>query len=349
MDFDTSPEERASLLAFFKRQFLRETKPLSRDEVDLTGQIGIVTGGNAGLGLECCRQFLDLGLTKLIIAVRNEAKGNAARESLLAGRSSQEQVVEVWNLDMASYESVTAFAERAATLDRLDFAILNAGISKMGFDLVESTGHEETFQVNYLSTVLLTLLLLPVVSKLNTTNNPSRIVLVNSDTAAWAAFNERSSSPLLPAFDDPKFFGVPRRYACTKLLVQLFLAELAKRVPSSHAIINAANPGWCYGTGMVPNPRWYDLRSYVGPFFVRVMGRAPAVGARALVDAAVRQGEESHGQYVEDGAVQPMAPLVYSEEGRKIAGVLWEETMEELPIDQTKLAEIFFSKHGSGA
>lgn len=36
-----------------------------------------------------------------------------------------------------------------------------------------------------------------------------------------------------------------------------------------------------------------------------------------------------------------LAPFVYSEEGRKVAGVLWDETMAELPIDERKLAEVF--------
>lgn len=309
MSFNTAPEERASILAFIKRQLFRETKPISRGEIDLAGQTGIVTGANAGLGLECCRQLLHLGLSRLIIAVRNEAKGNEARENLLATCSTPEQVVEVWSLDMCSYDSILAFSNRVATtLDRLDFAILNAGIQKSSFDLVESTQHEETIQVNYLSTVLLTLSLLPALSKQTTTsaNKPSRIVLVNSDTASWASFDEKHSSPLLPTFDDPKFFKVPERYSCSKLLVQLFLIELAKRVPAHKAIINCANPGWCYGTNMTASPKWNShVSEHFGAFFVRMLGRSPVVGARALVDAAVRQGEGSHGEYVEDGEVQP--------------------------------------------
>ena len=65
-------------------------------------------------------------------------------------------------MDMASYDSVVAFAERAKGLERLDIVVLNAGVMKVSYDIVESSGHEETIQVNFLSTVLLTALLLPI-------------------------------------------------------------------------------------------------------------------------------------------------------------------------------------------
>ncbi|TQB70709.1 hypothetical protein MPDQ_008188 [Monascus purpureus] len=38
----------------------------------------IATGSNTGLGFECNKQPLDLGLSRLIIPVRSEAKGEEA-------------------------------------------------------------------------------------------------------------------------------------------------------------------------------------------------------------------------------------------------------------------------------
>jgi FlaA1/EpsC-like NDP-sugar epimerase len=76
------PEKRAGVRAFLHRQ-LFVTPPLPHD-VDLRGKTAIVTGSNAGIGLECARQLLDLGVSKLIIAVRNETKGEAARKNLLS-------------------------------------------------------------------------------------------------------------------------------------------------------------------------------------------------------------------------------------------------------------------------
>lgn len=119
------------MLDFFKRQFLDKIPPVSRRDVDLSGETAIVTGSNVGLGLECARQLLDLGCSKVILAVRSEAKGEAARQDLSRGRDLKLGVIEVWKLDLSSYDSIIAFSERAKSLERLDLVILNAGIFKV--------------------------------------------------------------------------------------------------------------------------------------------------------------------------------------------------------------------------
>lgn len=129
-------------------------------QVDLRGQTAIVTGSNGGVGLECCRQLKALGLAKLIIAVRDEDKGVAAKKQLSAGQDTL--LIEIWNLNFSSYDSIRSFAERANRLERLDIVILNAGITRLYFRLNPSTGHEENVQTNYLSTALLIILLLSV-------------------------------------------------------------------------------------------------------------------------------------------------------------------------------------------
>ncbi|KAI0020913.1 NAD(P)-binding protein [Xylariomycetidae sp. FL0641] len=355
VSFDIRPEKEASKLRFFRRQFFDGAPPVFRSDVDLNGKTAIVTGANGGLGLECCRQLLDLGVGNLIMAVRDEAKGGEARKRLLAERELEVgQDIHIWKLDHASYESITAFAQRAEIFrPRLDIAILNAGINRGPFVLNPATGHEEDLQVNYLSSVLLLLLLLrvfqraqadnstdsltndttnnPTNNPTNNTNNPTtgstpgRLVLVSSDTAAWAKFKERTRYPLLPAFDDKnaKWENFDR-YATTKLLGQLFLTQLTKHVPSSVAIVNCANPGLCYGSRL---PRDLGRAVAIG---VRIVGRSPVVGARSIIHAAVKQGESSHGQYIEDGVIRPMAPFVYSEEAIVVTRRLWKETMEEL-------------------
>ncbi|KAH6669202.1 putative retinol dehydrogenase 12 [Halenospora varia] len=186
-------EKRASVYQFFYH---------------LKGKIAIVTGSNTGIGLECACQLLDLGLSKLIIAVRDESKGQAASTNLSSGH-------------MLSYDSVVAFAERAKTLKRLDIVVFNAGVM---------AGHEETIQGNFLSTALLTIPLLPIL-KFKDTNEPSRMVWVQSDMASWAKFKEQDSTPLLPTLDKPESFNLPDRYSTSKLLGQLFINDHG---PNSH-------------------------------------------------------------------------------------------------------------------
>lgn len=299
--FDITPEQEASKLQFIRRQFSGAPPAVSRDDVDLEGKAAIVTGANGGIGLECCRQLLDLGVSKLILAVRDEHKGEVARETLMAARSSASQTLEVWKLDYASYESVVAFARRAEGLQpRLGIAILNAGVNRGSFALNPETGHEEDVQTNYLSTALLTLLLLRTLKQSRSASSgPGRIVIVSSDTAAWANFAEKDQDPLLPALDDEARFSIYDRYATTKLLGQLFVAELARRVPATTAIVNLANPGLCHGSAL---NREMGLPALV---FMRLMGRSADIGARSLVSAATKQDARSHGQFVEDCVIRP--------------------------------------------
>lgn len=97
---------------------------------------------------------------------------------------------------------VRAFARKCNDLLRLDIAIISAGIMNTAYRASPSTGHEEMFQINYLSTALLAVLLLPALSSKNTTDAPGRLTLVASGAALIAEFAERHESPLIPAFDN---------------------------------------------------------------------------------------------------------------------------------------------------
>ncbi|KAI0006453.1 hypothetical protein F4779DRAFT_21157 [Xylariaceae sp. FL0662B] len=336
VEFKISPEKEAGLPFYLHRQFFQKTPAISRDEVNLEGKTALVTGSNIGLGFECSRQLLDLGLSKLILAVRDESKGEAARKELISsskspgGSDASNTTVEVWKLDLSSYDSITSFAKRAEALERLDIAVLNAAVFKVPEKFHPSTGFEEDVQTNYLSNALLAILLLPALTKNTGAGGPGRLTIVSSDMAAWAKFPERYSRPLLPAFKKPAAkWDMGDRYATTKLLGQFFLTELSKRVPSSLAVVDAGNPGFCYGSGLQREGKG-TLFGFAFGVFTRVIGRPCHIGARALVDAAVRHGEEAHGQYVEDGEIRPMAPIIYKPEGEEIAKLLWKETMDEL-------------------
>ena len=130
---------------FYKTQFCERQAGLPPG-LTLASKVAIITGANAGLGYEAARQLLGLGLSHLIMAVRSPEKGEVAAAKLR--QYAPEAKLEVWKLDMCSYASIQQFAERVGReLTRLDFAILNAGLVKAGFELVGETGHEESMQV----------------------------------------------------------------------------------------------------------------------------------------------------------------------------------------------------------
>jgi len=302
--FDITPEQRASHRQLLKRQLFTNPPVYTIKQVNLSGKTAIVDGSNTGIGLEVARQLLDVGVSKLILAVRTIGKGEEAKRSLLAGRAATKQTVEVWPLDLSSYDSITALVERTKTLDRLDIFVHNAGIQKMTMDINLTTGHEEVVQVNYLATVLLTILLLPVLKSKNSPTQPGRLVITGSDASAMAKFNEKDQVPLLPAFNKPENFDPSDRYFTSKLLGQFFLVELAKRVPPSVAVVNTASPGLCHGSELNREAEG-TMVGFIFGIIKRLLGRRTDVGARNITDAAIKHGEESHGQYLEDGKIQP--------------------------------------------
>jgi len=280
---------------------------------DLIGKTAIVTGSNSGIGIECARQFLDRGLSKLILAVRDETKGEIARQGLASGRELDEDTIEVWHLDYSSYDSITTFADRARTLENLDIVVLNAGTYRLTRVIIPSTSHEEDVQVNYLSTALLTILFLPIFeAKRRRGTSPGRITIVSSSVAAWSRFKpSEDGRPLLQTLDGPigvKHFDHHQQYCTSKLLGQLFLEELVRRVRPSAVTINCVNPGLCYGTSLARDGEGTLLGFIIGIIF-RIFGHSCVSGARAVVDAAVKGGDEVHGQYLDGGKPVPYVLL----------------------------------------
>ena len=176
----------------------------------LSGQTVIVTGSNVGLGLEAARHFTRLGAAKVILAVRTVSKGEAAKESIESS-TERKGVVEVWQLDLGSYESVKDFARRAEKLDRIDALVENAGIATDKFAMLED--NESSITTNVVSTFLLGLLLLPKLresgQKFNITPH---LVIVCSEVHAWAKFTERTSANIFDTLSNEKTANMPDRY-----------------------------------------------------------------------------------------------------------------------------------------
>jgi retinol dehydrogenase-12 len=89
------------------------------------------------------------------MACRDVDKGQTAAGSISGG----EGVVDVWELDLASFDSVKTFARRAEGLERVDALVSNAGVALGTF--VEAEGFESCITVNVISTFLLVVLMLP--------------------------------------------------------------------------------------------------------------------------------------------------------------------------------------------
>ncbi|KAI1117222.1 hypothetical protein F5Y14DRAFT_439346 [Nemania sp. NC0429] len=338
--FDVTPEKYASRIHGLKRTFFETPPIITKSDADLTGKTAIVTGVGRGIGINIARQLLDLGLSKLIIGARVKAKGKATAKLLSDEKKLPVGAVEVWSLDLLTYDSIIKFAQRAQQLERLDIVVLNAEIINRHSWINATTHHEAHMQINYLSTALLLLLLLPVIESKNSPSAPGKITVTSSDWSNLAIIPEQNKSLLLTALDDQaaEVDNSVSVYGATKLMGQLFIAELARRVPPSVAIVNGGCPGFCHSTGLFPDLHSSSWKEYPVNLGLHLIGRAPEVGARVLIDAATRWREESHGKIIDGGKVRPMANFVYTPRGEKVRQQLWKETMDELSF--AKVEEI---------
>ncbi|TGJ88551.1 hypothetical protein E0Z10_g162 [Xylaria hypoxylon] len=315
-----------SFLGFFYRQWMVHRKPVPVG-TNLSSQVAIITGANSGLGLEAGRQLLQLHLSHLILAVRSQAKGDKAAEGLR--KEFPDATVSVWLLDMTSYDSITAFVGQCKSLPKINIVILNAGlISSQTFTIEKSTGHEHSFQVNYMSTTLLTILLLPVLkSKRISESKPPVLSIVTSDSAFWASLE--TQGPILPQLDKAEHYSTMPWYQKAKLLQYFFVSKLAEEIDSDDVIVNLANPGLCGGTAFGDSGGGFSGITLALINFVKwINARTVVAGASTYVDAVVR-GKESHGSYVSDWAIKPYPQILYTQVGAQIRERLWEETMEE--------------------
>lgn len=128
---------------------------------DGTGRTAIVTGGNAGLGLEMVRGLYRMGY-HVIIASRSRARGQAAQAQLEAEETGgQRGTLATMELDLGSLQSVSKFVSSLAT-DKVDVLVGNAGV--YASQVATQNGISETAQVNHYAHALLANLLLPKVA-----------------------------------------------------------------------------------------------------------------------------------------------------------------------------------------
>jgi NAD(P)-dependent dehydrogenase (short-subunit alcohol dehydrogenase family) len=93
-----------------ERQLFGEP-PICPKEIDLSGKTAIVTEANTGIGFECGSQLLDLQLGRLVMAVWSLPNREDAKRQLLSSKSNAKCQIEVCRLDIASYDSITAFVD----------------------------------------------------------------------------------------------------------------------------------------------------------------------------------------------------------------------------------------------
>jgi NAD(P)-dependent dehydrogenase (short-subunit alcohol dehydrogenase family) len=200
--------------------------------LDQNGKVVVVTGSSSGLGYETAKVLADKNAT-VIVAVRNEVKGNVAVEKIKLQNPNAN--IQVMLLDLANLESVHNFAENfKKKFEKLDLLINNAGVMIPPYTKTKD-GFELQFGTNHLGHFALTGLLIDLIKK---TPN-SRIVNVSSTAQKIGKLN----------FEDLNWetrrYNKLRSYGDSKLANLYFTSELQKRLDkqSSGVIVASAHPG----------------------------------------------------------------------------------------------------------
>ncbi|KAL2814697.1 hypothetical protein BDW59DRAFT_176347 [Aspergillus cavernicola] len=295
-------------------------------------QTVIITGSNTGIGLETARHIARLGAHKIILGVRNLSAGETARQDIETS-TGRPNACEVWHLDLASYDSVLTFADKALSLPRLDALIENAAVATKLFHLADG-GYEHSLTVNNISTFLLALLLLP---KLQQTAHsfpsrfhPPHLTILTSQVHAWPQFPQwKDPRGVFTALSDPRTAHMDERYPVTKLLGVLLTRELVSQIKTKMepnnppVIINMVDTGFCHSQLSRENKGVEELAFNL---FKRLFARTTEVGARTVL-AAASAGREAHGGYMVNGVVatEAVSGFVCSEDGKTAQKRVWEE------------------------
>jgi NAD(P)-dependent dehydrogenase (short-subunit alcohol dehydrogenase family) len=198
----------------------------------MDGRVVVVTGGNAGIGLETVIALTQMG-SRVVFTARDPARGAAALET--TRRRTGSDSIELMPLDLASFASIRAFAaELGRRHDRIEVLVNNAGgMLRKRSETVE--GFETTFGVNHLGHFLLTELLRDQL----VASAPARVVIVASEAHRMAVGGLR--------FDDlqaERRYSGAMAYNRSKLANVLHARELARRLAGTGVTANALHPGY---------------------------------------------------------------------------------------------------------
>ena len=131
--------------------------PLNPIKKDLTGKLIIITGSSDGIGLEAAKDLLKSNAT-VIFACRNKNKTEGIINTFPENLKKNAIFMQ---LDLVSFKSIENFvSEIKSKYRKIDILINNAGLSSFGNVYKTDDGYIDVYQVNYLGSVLLTLLLL---------------------------------------------------------------------------------------------------------------------------------------------------------------------------------------------
>jgi NAD(P)-dependent dehydrogenase (short-subunit alcohol dehydrogenase family) len=302
------------------------------------GKLVIVTGANSGTGKEAARRLAEAG-ADVVMAVRTVAKGEQAREEILARHPAAR--LKVGRVDLADLASVREFADGLAADGRpVDLLLNNAGVMAPPTRMVTADGFELQFGSNFLGPFALTVRLLPLILA---AANP-RVVTMSSGLASIGRIR----------FDDLQWerrrYRANPAYAQSKL-ADLLLAEHLAAVATErdwNLMSMAAHPGFTRTNLQLSGPNLGRDKTRRSPYLIATRVGLPSQsveqGAEPLLYTATSPDAVSGGYYGPSGRFGLVGPTALVRPPRRardlaLAARLWSEaerlTEVSLPTDVT--------------
>jgi len=286
----------------------------------MSGKICVVTGANSGIGKETALGLAKMG-ARVVLVCRNREKGQAALEDVRRESGSAEHDLLI--ADMSSQASVRALAEQIRQkYSRLDVLINNAGGAirdrKLSVD-----GIEMTVAANHLGAALLTLLVLDLLKA----SAPSRIINVSSEAQRRARLDMNDIQ-----FERRKYSGFAA-YGQSKLLMNAFTFELARRLEGTGVTANCLHPGvvatniWGRDPGLV----FKIIIAVMKPFMLNSKEGAEV----SLYLASSPEVAQTSGQYFVKSKPAQSNPL---SRDPKVAGEIWQWTQKMIGMNLAEAA-----------
>lgn len=272
-----------------------------------TEKICLITGANSGIG-KAAAIVLSTKFDRMILVVRNKVRGERAVQEIFekSGNNNLDLIVAT----LSSFESIRNLANIITEkYDHLDVLINNAGafFSKRH---TTADGIEATFNINYLSRFLFTILLLPLLKK----STSGRIINVSGESHRFGKIN----------FDDlmmEKCYNSMKAIKQSKLADVLFTYELSRRLKQTHTKINCLHPGAVATNSIDNNP---DISQFIKFLYntIRPFLKTPEQGAKTIIYLATSpEVQNISGKYFINNEVTDSSAISYDE---NLAKRLWD-------------------------
>jgi NAD(P)-dependent dehydrogenase (short-subunit alcohol dehydrogenase family) len=248
----------------------------------LTGKVFIVTGGNAGVGLELVKILYSKGCT-VYIAARSPSKIATEIEAITSIYTATPGQVKGLHLDLSDLTTIPTCASTfLAQESRLDVLWNNAGISTAPAGSLSSQGHEAHMATNCLGPFLLTKLLLPVLLKTARSAPKASVRVVFTSSGIIDIAGPPGGVSLAELAPGSHSKDVSRNYSASKAGNWFLASEFDKRTRKEGIVCVTQSPGTVKTKGWDGAP--WSMRVLMMPFMYK-----PKMGAYTELWAGLSQ------------------------------------------------------------